>query len=78
MLVEHDVGGFQIAMKYAALVNGGESGAELARDLYRFVLWYAADAFEQRREFLTTHKFHRKEMFTLKLSDVVNTTNVTM
>src|SRR5690349_25012930 len=78
MLVEHDVSGFQIAMKHAALVHGRESGAELARDLDGFVLRHATDAFEQRRELLTTHKLHREKMFPLIFSDIVNTTNMSM
>ena len=45
--VEHDVGRLEIAMDHAALVSGGEAGADLPRDLERALFRKAADAAQQ-------------------------------
>ena len=45
--VEHNVGGLQVAVQHALVVGGGQSGADLARNLQRFVGGQAADAPQQ-------------------------------
>ena len=47
--VEHHVRRFEIAVQHAAVVRGGEAGAQLARDFDRLVLRKAADAADERR-----------------------------
>jgi vacuolar-type H+-ATPase subunit I/STV1 len=63
-------------MKKPNVMRGGESGANLSRELQRFVLWQTADTTQQRREFFALNKFHRKEVPSLDLADVVNTTDI--
>ena len=63
-------------MDDAALVRGGEPGADLPRDLERAVLREAADAAEQRREILAVHVLHRQERVAVDLADVVDAADV--
>ena len=74
--VEHDVRRLEIAMDDAALVRGGESGADLPRDLERAIFREAADAAEQRREILAVHVLHRQERVAVDLADVVDAADV--
>ena len=74
--VEHDVRRLEIAMDDAAIVRGGEPGADLPRELDRAVLREAADAAEQRREILAVHVFHREERVALEFADVVDAADV--
>ena len=60
--VDHDVGGFQIAMEHALVVRRRQARAELPRDLDGFVFRQPADAAEQRREILAVHELHRKKV----------------
>jgi hypothetical protein len=46
-LVEHDVGGLQVAVEHARVVDGREPRAELPRRLDRLVFGQAADALEE-------------------------------
>ena len=59
--VDHHVRRLQVAVQHAALVRGGDPGADLPRDLDRLVLRKAADAAEQRRQILAVHVLHRQE-----------------
>ena len=65
-------------MDDAAVVRGGESGADLPRQLHRAFLWEASDAAEQRREILAVHVFHREEGVTLGFADIVDAADVRM
>ena len=65
-------------MDDAAVVCGGEPGADLARELDRAVLREAADAAEQRRQVLAVHVFHREERVPFELADVVDAADVGM
>jgi hypothetical protein len=63
-------------VQHAALVRGGERGADLPRHLHRLLLREAADALEQRREVLAVHVFHRQERTAVGLADVVGAADV--
>ena len=76
--VEHDVRRLQIAMDDAPVVGGGETGADLARELDGAVLGEASDAADQRREILAVHVFHRQERVPLVLADVIDAADVGM
>ena len=75
-VVQHDVGGLQVAMEDAALVRGGQPGAQLPRDVGGLVFREAADAAERRREVLAVHVFHRQVEVTVDLADVVDAADV--
>ncbi len=76
--VEHDVRRLQIAVQHAALVRGGESRADLPRDLEPLVFRQPADAAEQDREILAVHVLHRDEQLAVDLPDVVHAADVRM
>ena len=63
-------------MDDAALVRGGEAGADLPRDLERAVLGETADAAQQRREILAVDVLHREERVPVDLVDVVDAADV--
>ena len=63
-------------MQHAALVGGGDAGAQLARDLDRLVLRDAADAPEQRREVLAVDVLHRQEPAPVGVAEVVQAADV--
>ena len=63
-------------MDDAALVRGGEPGADLPRDLEPALLGEAADALEQRREILAVDVFHRQERVPIDFVDVVDAADV--
>ena len=74
--VDHHVGRLQIAVEHAALVRGGDAGAELARELDRLVLRDAADAAEQRRQVLAVDVLHREEAAAVGVAEVVEPADV--
>ena len=74
--IDHDVGRFQIAMQKTNIVCGGQSGANLTRELKCLVLRQPADAAHQRREFFAFDVFHRKKMTAIDLADVVNAADI--
>ena len=76
--VEHDVGRLQVAMQHALFVRGGESGAELARDLERLVAGQPADAPQQRAQVFAIHVFHREEVQPFDFAEVVDAADVGM
>ena len=55
-----------------------QSGAELARDLHRFVVWQPADPPQQRGQILAVDIFHRQEKLALHFTQVVNTADIGM
>ena len=77
-LVHHDVLRLEVAVDDAAVVRGGESGAELARGLQRLVAGQPADAREQRGEIFAVHVFHRDERRAVYLADVEHAADVGM
>ncbi len=74
--VEHHVGRLEIAVDHAALVRGGEPGADLTRDLERAILRKAADAPQQRREIFAVDVLHRQEGAAVELVDVIDAADV--
>ena len=76
--IEHDVGGFQIAVQNAFAVGRGQAGAELARDVERFVAGQASDAPQQRRQIFTVDIFHGEEGVAVDVSHVIDAANVGM
>ncbi len=63
-------------MQHAALVRGGDTGAELVRELERLVLRQPSDAPQQRGQVLAVHVLHRHERQAVGLADVVHATDV--
>jgi hypothetical protein len=63
-------------MQDPALVRRGDAGAQLVRELDRFVLRNAPDAAEQRRQILAVHVFHREEAAAAGLAEVVQAADV--
>ena len=76
--VEHDVGRLQIAVQHAFVVRGGQAGADLARDLQRFVGGQAADAAQQRRQVFAVDVFHGEERLIVGFADVVDAADIGM
>ena len=76
--VDHDVGGFQIAMQHVAVVHRGKSRAQLPRDLKALVFRQPADAAEQRVEVFAVDVLHRQKAAAVDLPDVVDTADVRM
>jgi hypothetical protein len=76
--VDHDVGGLQVAMHDAEPVRSGQPGADVARDVERFVVRKAADPAEQRREILSIDVLHGDEVMPVGFRDVVEPADVRM
>ena len=76
--VDHHVRRLEIAMDDAALVGGGQPGADLPGDLEGAVLRKASDPAEQRCEVLAVHVLHRQESVALDLVYVVDAADVRM
>ena len=74
--VDHHVRRLEIAMQHAALVRGGDAGAELARDVDGLVLRQAADPAQQRRQILAVHVLHRQEPAAFVIAEIVETADV--
>ena len=65
-------------MDDAALVRGGEAGADLPRDLEPAVFGESADASQQRGQVFAVHVLHREERVPFDLVDVVDAADVWM
>jgi hypothetical protein len=65
-------------MKYALGVCSGQSCAKLARDIERLVRWKPSDPVKKGSQIFAIHVFHRKEMMTVYVSNVVYPANVRM
>ena len=76
LAVDHHVGRLQVAMQHAAVVRGGDAGAELPRDLHRLVLRQPADPAQQRRQVLAVDVLHRQEAVAVGLAEVVEAADV--
>ena len=76
--IEHDVGGFQIAMQQSAIMRGGKASADLVRGLQSLVRGQAADAAQQRRKVLAVDVLHGEKVLAIDLADVVNAANIGM
>ena len=63
-------------MDDAALMRGGDAGAELPRDRDGAVFREAADATEQRGEILAVDVLHREEAAAVGLAKVVEAADV--
>jgi len=74
--VNHHVRRFQVAVQHAPLVRRREAGAQLLRQLDRFVLWNPSDAAQQRREILAVDVLHREEAAAIRVAQVIETTDV--
>jgi hypothetical protein len=74
--VDHHVRRLQVAVQDAALVSGGDAGAQLTRDLDGFVLREPSNAAQQRCEVLAVDVFHREEPSALVLAEIVETADV--
>ena len=65
-------------MEHAFVVGGGEAGAELARDLQRFVVRKPSDTSQERTQILAINVFHREKDESVGLADVVDAADVGM
>ncbi len=74
--VQHHVGWLQIAVDDAALMGGGEPGAQLARDVGGLVLRESANPTERAREIFPVDVFHREIEQAVGLPDVVHAAHV--
>ena len=63
-------------MDHAALVRGGDAGAELARDVDRLVRRQAPDAAQQRRQVLAVDVFHGEKAAAVGVAQVVEAADV--
>src|SRR4029077_13405355 len=76
--VEHDVRGFEVAVKDAVFVGGGETGAELARNLQALVGGQPANAPEQGGQVFSIHVFHSEKNAAIGFTDVEDPADVGM
>src|SRR5918998_782756 len=63
-------------MQHTYIVSGVEAGANLTRELNRFINRKTAYASQKRRELLTLDVFHRQKVASIRLTNVVNAANV--
>ena len=63
-------------MDHAAVVRGGEAGAQFARRFEGLVGGQPADAQQQRRQVFAVHVFHGDERHAFDLADVVDAADV--
>src|SRR5687767_7598846 len=63
-------------MQHTYIVSGVEAGANLTRELNRFVNRKTANASKKRRKLLSLDVFHRQKVASIRLTDVVNAANV--
>ena len=68
--------GFEIAMDDAALMGGGESRAQLARDVGGFVFGESANPAQRAREVFPVDVLHREIQEAVGLADVVHAAHV--
>ena len=76
--VDHDVGRLEVAMQHAALVRGGDPGAQLPRHVERLFRRQAADPPQQRGQRLSVDVLHRQVVPALGFADVMDTADVRM
>ena len=70
--------GFRSRWMHAALVRGGQAGADLARHLERALHREPPDPPQQRRQVLAVHVLHRQEGVAVDFVDVVDAADVRM
>src|SRR5207302_1727570 len=78
MSVDHDVRRFEIAVQNAFVMGGRKSGRELARDFQRLFVREIADALDQRGKVFSVDIFHREEMLTVELRNIVHAADIRM
>ena len=76
MAVDHDVGGFEIAVQHALFVRRRQAGAEMAREFQRLGSWQPPDSMEQRREIFAVDELHRDEMSAVDFIDVEHAADI--
>ena len=74
--VDHHVGRLQVAVEDAAVVRGGQAGAELPRDSSALSAGRRPIRREQRRQVLAVDVLHRQELLAVGLADVVDAADV--
>ena len=76
--IEHDIGRLQVAMENALGVGRGQSRAEMACNVERFVGREPADAPQQRSQIFAVDVFHGEKCLALDLAHVIHSANVGM
>ncbi len=76
--IDHDIGGFEIAVQHPFIVSRGQARAKLARDFERFVRRQTADAAKQGVQVLAVHVFHGNVGQALRFADVIDAANIGM
>ena len=74
--VDHDIGGFQVAVEDAFVVGGGQPGAEFAGGLDGLVDGQASDAAEEGAEIFAIDELHGDVMQAFGDADVVDAADV--
>ena len=76
--IEHDVGGFQVAMQNALGMGRCQSGTKMACDVERFVGWKASDPPQQGSEIFAVDVLHGEERLAVDVAHVVHPANIGM
>ncbi len=76
--VQHDIGGFQIAVEHASAVSRGKRRAKPARDLDSFIMGKPADSFEKPGQVLAINELHGEELKSVCFADVVDPADIRM
>jgi hypothetical protein len=76
ILVQHDVGGLQVAMQDAEGANGGEPRANLTRQLDTLLFGEWSPPPQRCREILPFDVLHREKQMTVDVADVVHAAHV--
>jgi hypothetical protein len=74
--VEHDVRRLQITVEDTLVVRGGDTRADLSRDLDRLVAGKPADPAQQGAQVLAVDVLHGEVVVAVALADVVHATDV--
>src|SRR5262249_17437060 len=76
--VDHHVRWFEIAMNHGGVVRRRKASTHLSCNLNRLVSWKVPDSAQERCEILAVDEFHRQEMQSSGLADVMHAAHVWM
>ncbi len=78
LLIDHDIGRFQVAMQYAMNVGGRQTRTELTGDVDGSRSGQSADSSQKRGQVFAVDVLHRDERRPIDLSEIVNSADVRM